>query len=81
MGHEVIATTYTCRCGAQRKETNHWFAMQIAHYGAVYLYTWDRAKQMGILDDCKTHHLCGHSCVSSLTDEWMTEQRNHAATV
>lgn len=71
---------YRCKCGNKRRESNHWYAAQIAFYGAVYVYTWDRAAEMGILNDSNTEHLCGHQCVTKLLDDWMTEKRTEGAT-
>lgn len=67
----AASLVYRCACGAERKLTNHWFVAQVREYGGLYLYTWDRATEMGILEDRDSHHLCGHNCAAKLQEEFM----------
>lgn len=65
--------TYFCDiCGAERKQTNHWFIAEEKANGMMSLYPWALPKSEGYHDQPGLKHLCGHQCVHLLIDAWMT---------
>ena len=68
----AIPNIYRCKCGAERKQTNHWFAAVHNHLGSITFYTWERAKELGVLDLPGTIWLCGQGCADRLNDLFMS---------
>lgn len=53
----IVPLTYKCdTCGAERTETNHWFAVQVELHG-IYVFTWKQATEANRLE--RSHHFCG----------------------
>jgi hypothetical protein len=68
----ALKAIYRCECGAERKETNHWFAAVPNHMGSVTFYLWERARALELLDMPGTVHLCGQRCADRLNDLFMS---------
>ncbi len=67
----MIKTCYICDiCGAERKETNHWFAANVGR--TLVLRQWED-KQKG------NAHICGQECVHKMLDKWMSEKEKGKA--
>lgn len=62
---------YRCRCGSQRLQANHWFAVVIST-GGLHFYHWEVAQDKDILDQERTIHLCGQVCAHKLLDEFLS---------
>ncbi len=77
-------TVTTCdRCGREKQETNHWFAVKIQEP--------EREDMHGLSETCSIHiepaqpsipagperkDLCGEQCVSEMVQEWLTNIQN-----
>ena len=71
----LVPMQYKCDgCGAERKETNHWYtAYKTSKTFGTVLSTWEEAKAGAILDFPGVRHLCGRNCVVKYISELMGE--------
>jgi hypothetical protein len=54
---------YRCdECGAEKKETNHWFVISNA-VGLFRIQTWN--------PDAVSGHICGEQCVHKVLQKWL----------
>ena len=67
----MIVKAYKCEgCGADRKETNHWFCIRQTPK-TVVLCKWEDAGRN--LNSSKTKHFCGRNCAIKYISELMGE--------
>lgn len=63
---------FTCDvCGAERKETNHWFVVEVTNRG-FHLHDWAWAVRECEIDKQGVKHVCGQACAHKLLDEFMS---------
>ena len=57
-------TTYACdRCGAEKREANHWFVLR--RLGLVLLVTRWKDREATSHDCDSERHLCGERCLAA----------------
>lgn len=54
----MIGSIYKCKCGAEKKDANHWY-VTVKGNGSVQFLTWEAAKGAGVLQLPETVHICG----------------------
>ena len=64
----MIKNTYVCKCGNERKESNHWFLIKIVK-GDFLISRWNAKKA----NERNVEHVCGPGCLSRLISEWTGE--------
>jgi len=63
----VIRQAISCDiCGAEKKQTNHWF-VATEQAGELRVSAWSSQRRLR----SGTKHLCGHTCIHKLLDEFM----------
>lgn len=66
-----VAVIYRCTiCEEMKKATNHWFvAVQVGQ--SLTFHKWDDARDMGILQESSTLHLCGEKHAQELLSRFL----------
>lgn len=65
----TIAKRYTCdQCGAERKETNHWFVVLVQPL-ALNVRLWEKAPRQ-VMNHKEAKHICGRECLCVLVSQW-----------
>jgi len=63
----LIRQTIACDiCGAEKKETNHWF-IAVVQRGELRLTNWETFEK----EQSRSKHLCGQTCLHRLVDEFV----------
>lgn len=66
-GIQVIRQAVSCDiCGAEKKQTNHWF-VAYEHAGELRVSGWDSRNRLR----AGSKHLCGQACLHKLADDFM----------
>jgi hypothetical protein len=67
----MIKNAVICdECSEERKETNHWWIVQIAGDRPSFMcWPWDVGQHL-----VTARHYCGQSCVLKAMERWMSEQ-------
>ncbi|MGH9643427.1 MAG: hypothetical protein ACRD3Q_13510 [Terriglobales bacterium] len=74
-GVEMKREQFICdECGAERKEVNHWFAIQLTHGSergqmnpGIEIVRWGCARP-----EVRQFHFCGQACVHAAVDRFMS---------
>jgi hypothetical protein len=61
-------------CGAVRKETNHWFRVEIGndeYINGIFIYSWDTTNVL-----TGHQHTCSDKCTQTLIQRWLDKQKD-----
>lgn len=68
-----VARTYFCNvCQTEHKDVpNGWFVLMTKN-DSFHLITWDKAKELHVLDEEGIQHLCGQAHAHKMLDEYLS---------
>jgi len=58
-------------CGAEKKETNHWFTVNLTLWGGIRFDRWNYENPGNNLS--ADFHLCGEQCCQKKLSDWTTK--------
>lgn len=72
---QAVKPTTCCKCGALKRETNHWWVLVTNGAGGY----WQRFDDFECAQDSETVSIvCGAACFLRVTSEWLGEARDGA---